>query len=131
MGTYIIKYIRKCKRCNSNKLLYKFANAGTVNGKNYKRYYCKKCYSVIKALARKRKSDWMIEYKSTLQCSECGYDKNPRVLHFHHISNKDKVYNVSDMVCNGYSVANIKREIRKCIVLCANCHHEKHNVIKQ
>jgi len=127
MGTYIIKYIRKCKRCKRNKLLYKFANAGTVKGKNYKRYYCKKCYSVVKGQARKRKSDWLIEYKSTLQCSKCGYDKNPRVLHFHHISNKNKVYNVSDMVGKGCSITNIKKEIRKCIVLCANCHQEKHN----
>ena len=127
MGTYIIKYIRKCRRCKRNKLLYKFANAGTVKGKNYKRHHCKKCYSAIKGQARKRKSDWLIEYKSTLQCSKCDYDRNPRALHFHHVSNKNKAYNVSDMVGKGCSIANIKKEIRKCIVLCANCHQEKHN----
>ena len=85
----MIKYIRKCKRCKRNKLLYKFANAGTIKGKNYKRYYCKKWYSAVKGQARKRKSDWLIEYKSTLQCSQCSYDKNPRALHFHHTSNKN------------------------------------------
>ena len=41
--------------------------------------------------------------------------------------NKDKIYNVSDMIGRGYSITNIKKEIRKCIVLCANCHQEKHN----
>jgi hypothetical protein len=127
MGVYIRKYIRKCKHCKCIKLLYKFANAGVMKGKHYKRYECKKCYNKIKKQDTQIKRNWMIEYKSTLQCFICGYHENQTALHFHHISKKDKKHNVSDMVGRGYSITNIKKEIRKCIVLCANCHYEYHN----
>jgi|TARA_R100001530_G_scaffold91227_1_gene63371 hypothetical protein len=123
---YIKRYVRKCKECNRTKTLSKFANAGTVKGVKYKRYICRKCYTILKGKARNKKRDWLIEYKSTLLCERCGYDKNPRALHFHHKNNVDKMCNVGDMVGRGYSISSIKKEISKCIVLCANCHHEKH-----
>jgi hypothetical protein len=123
---YIKKYVRKCKRCKRTKTLSKFANAGTIKGVKYKRRLCKKCYTISKSKARQKKRDWYVEYKSTLLCENCGYDKNPRVLHFHHKNKKDKMHNVSDMIGNGYSIDSVKKEINKCIVLCSNCHQENH-----
>lgn len=60
-------------------------------------------------------------------CSVCGYKEHHVALHFNHIDPSNKVRNVS--AC--HSVKAVKEEIRKCEVLCANCHaiktvEEKH-----
>lgn len=39
---------------------------------------------------------------------------------------KEKEYNISKMVHEGFSINRIKEEIKKCEVLCSNCHRELH-----
>ena len=36
------------------------------------------------------------------------------------------MFNIADAVRNGLSLDTIKKEIKKCIVLCANCHAIRH-----
>ena len=55
-------------------------------------------------------------------CSVCGYKKSLDALCFHH--KRDKKYIVSRMSQN--SRKSIKEEIRKCILVCHNCHSEIH-----
>ena len=56
-------------------------------------------------------------------CSHCGYKKNPVALQFHHVDPSTKLYNVACMRRSSYKQwGKIKTEMRKCIVLCANCH---------
>ena len=52
-------------------------------------------------------------------CMDCG-ESNHIVLDFDHL--KDKKYNISRMIHDGFSWAAIKKEIAKCEVVCANCH---------
>lgn len=52
-------------------------------------------------------------------CSHCGM-KVPVCLDFHHL--RDKVINIAEAVKQGYSIEKLKEEIRKCIILCSNCH---------
>jgi hypothetical protein len=59
------------------------------------------------------------EIKQNSGCADCGLT-NPIVLDFDHL--KDKKYNVSRMIHDGFSWAAIKKEIAKCEVVCANCH---------
>jgi transcription elongation factor Elf1 len=59
------------------------------------------------------------EIKKSSGCLDCG-ESNPIVLDFDHL--KDKKYNVSRMIHDGFSWAAIKKEIAKCEVVCANCH---------
>ena len=61
----------------------------------------------------------LTEIKVSTGCIDCG-NKNPIVLDFDHL--KDKKYNVSRMIHDGFSWAAIKKEIAKCEVVCANCH---------
>jgi hypothetical protein len=42
------------------------------------------------------------------------------MLDFDHI--KDKKYNISRMIHDGFSWKAIKKEVEKCEVVCANCH---------
>lgn len=65
-----------------------------------------------------------IEFKKTLSCNICK-ENRWYVLDFHHKDN-NKEYDVSSMSTGRYSWENILKEIKKCEVLCANCHREKH-----
>lgn len=57
------------------------------------------------------------------RCEKCGYDKELRILHFHHINGgKDKLGNISEMK----SQKKILEESKKCILLCSNCHALEH-----
>lgn len=60
-------------------------------------------------------------YRRICGCSECNI-KDPRVLQYDHIDNSDKKGCISRMISRGQSVETVKAEIRKCRILCANCH---------
>jgi hypothetical protein len=58
------------------------------------------------------------------KCQVCGYDKCITALEFHHINPEEK-----EMSFNGKdncSWDKTREELKKCILLCANCHREAH-----
>lgn len=65
-------------------------------------------------------------YKSFLKCHDCGlsFRNKPYLCDFHHIDSSNKEVLVSRM--STYSKKAIKKEISKCVPLCANCHRERH-----
>jgi hypothetical protein len=55
-------------------------------------------------------------------CVDCD-ESDPIVLQFDHLPGLEvKFMDVSKMVHDGYSWATITKEIKKCEVVCANCH---------
>ena len=60
--------------------------------------------------------------KLFLGCSICGYKKCNEALQFDHVDVYNKTMDISRM--SGYSFKSLKNEMRKCRVLCANCHAE-------
>ena len=69
------------------------------------------------------------EYKASLKCTKCGFD-HIAALDFHHIDPNEKEHNVNRLVSNK-SFAKAYEEIKKCIVLCANCHRIHHHEEKK
>jgi hypothetical protein len=59
------------------------------------------------------------------KCQMCGYDKEIRILEFHHKTNskEDAISNLCD---GSHSWEEIKKELDKCELLCPNCHALKH-----
>lgn len=58
-------------------------------------------------------------------CSRCGYARNLAALDFHH-TDGTKETNISDLlVCHDRT--RLENELRKCVLLCRNCHHEHHH----
>lgn len=57
-------------------------------------------------------------------CCKCGYNKSPRALSFHHKDPKTKSFGVSGNHCRSWE--QVKKELDKCELLCANCHAELH-----
>jgi len=58
-------------------------------------------------------------------CAICG-EKNPDKLTFHHVDKDDKEYKISDLVVQR-RFNLLTKELRKCIVLCYDCHRKVHS----
>lgn len=58
------------------------------------------------------------------KCERCGYDRYPGALHFHHLDEENKLFNISGS--HGYSLGALQEEVKKCVLVCANCHAELH-----
>lgn len=68
---------------------------------------------------------WLRGYKqATDGCRRCPED-DPHCLVFHH-SEGDKRDTVANMVSDEYPKSDIRAEIDKCVLLCANCHRRVH-----
>jgi len=52
-------------------------------------------------------------------CNNCGYNKNPYSLDFHHIDKNNKSFTISSSYLSGTkSFDDVLNEINKCEVLC-------------
>jgi hypothetical protein len=77
--------------------------------------------NITKAKARSR---WQT-FKATLKCNRCG-ENHPATLDFHHIDSSDPTNRkVHKLMSNG-RYRDAMEEIKKCEVLCANCHRKHH-----
>lgn len=56
-------------------------------------------------------------------CRECGYGACAAALQFHHLDPQAKAFALSDKGV-ARSMAALRAEAAKCILLCANCHAE-------
>lgn len=61
------------------------------------------------------------------KCSMCGYDKNLSALTFHHLNPEEKEFTITSRIFMRASKEDIEKEIKKCVLLCQNCHHEIHH----
>lgn len=123
--------IKICSDCKQEKDISLF-----VYDKSRNRYLsvCKPCTSIrTQKHKKKNPKKWKDYSKDTNQrrakfiqelkiegCKKCG-DKRYYVIDFHHIDPSKKNFSISDV-----SVKLIKEEVKKCILLCSNCHREFH-----
>jgi hypothetical protein len=96
--------------------------------RNYQRSWHQRHREKRLAKSYKRKAaihEYVQEIKSQLCCADCG-ERHPATLQFHHLNSEDKMFNIGNAIRDGISLDRIKKEIEKCIVLCANCHAIRH-----
>ena len=89
-------------------------------------HYLKNKATVIqrtKESKAQQKLEWH-SFKQSLKCTKCGF-AHPAALDFHHEDPTEKEYNVHRLIANG-QFAKAYEEIKKCIVLCSNCHRIHH-----
>jgi len=60
------------------------------------------------------------------KCQICEYDKCSSALEFHHLDLKEKDFSFGATRANPKKWEHIIIELRKCILLCVNCHREVH-----
>lgn len=57
------------------------------------------------------------------KCRVCNYKRCKCSLVFHHYNKFKKEYNISDLIAR-HNWTKIRKEIRKCVLVCSNCHGE-------
>jgi hypothetical protein len=130
-----IKEIQKYYLIHNLEETAKFFSIGKSTVKKYakKRVYLsedeKKANAVTSVVKRRKKiKEKAINYKGGC-CQKCGYNKCVGALEFHHLNPNEKDFSLSS---NGYSLSweTIKKELDKCILVCANCHREIHEELR-
>lgn len=114
-----------CRSCGATKSIESFPLANIIEGVTYRRNKCDDCYNETKVSRKQRLREWLDDYKRGLVCECCG-ENDFRVLEFHHNDPSDKEDAVAQMVAQGNSKTRIVNEIKKCKILCANCHRRHH-----
>ena len=100
----------RCASCSEASREYYRAYTATYRGNTARKK------SVIKnRLARK---EWLNSIKTQSGCVDCGYNTHPEVLQFDHL--EDKTFGISSN--RNLAKSRILEEIKKCQVVCANCH---------
>lgn len=112
--------VKVCSKCGVEK---------GVNADNFylpRTSWCKICHKKGATARGKAKEErrrrHINRYKVLKGCQHCGYNDNPVALDFHHSG--DKVGGVAGMLT--HTRKKLFTEIRKCTVLCANCHRVEH-----
>lgn len=120
-----------CKACNYKKS-HEIRKAKTPEerSKHWKTFWSKKENRDKKYKATKdrykRAKIMAVEYLGGC-CSVCGYKKCIEALEFHHISPALKERSRGQAaVDRRLSFNSNKKELDKCVLLCSNCHREKH-----
>lgn len=79
--------------------------------------------AVVNAQAKKRRddiNDFLRAHKLQAGCLDCGYASHHAALEFHHLGDKDMNLSFAK------SLSMAKNEMKKCVVLCSNCHRIRH-----
>lgn len=77
-------------------------------------------YLYVKKSRDKRKEQMV--YVMGGKCQICGYNKCIAALDFHHINPQEKSFAFNK--AKNYSWDKIIQELKKCVLVCANCHRE-------
>ncbi len=128
--------MKKCPRCKNKKPLADYGKNNT--NKDSLQDYCRSCvrsinheyYLKTPHLNQQRQKyklenkhiarQYVNEYLRSHPCTDC-HESDIILLDFDHTSN-NKVSAISSMISSGVKLDNIKTEISKCAVRCANCH---------
>jgi len=112
-----------CCKCKEEKPLSEF------HKKNAERLqsYCKPCLYEI------QKSRWISRKIEAVElmggkCCKCGYSKNFNALQFHHLDPSQKDFDWNQLRLRSWN--SVVLELKKCILVCGNCHCEIHWPVK-
>jgi len=86
-----------------------------------------KCREKTYERTRKRKqriATYILQIKNQAIC-KCG-ENHPACLVFHHRNPEEKEFDIATAVRNGYGEVRLAKEIKKCDLMCSNCHLKLH-----
>jgi len=90
-------------------------------GRGRSRRRCKRCVGEAVTRRHQKVKRTLVE-EAGGRCTVCGYGRCIVNLHFHHMDPATKSFAMS--MATGKSIAAYRAEMRKCVLVCANCHGE-------
>lgn len=119
----------KCIDCENELPISEFQKQGTTSAGTRK--YCSRCKNCFKIYAVTKNYDKRKNFinEAKKECCVCGYIRYKGALEFHHTKPETKLFEIADTVYKKRkSVTDemLEEEIKKCVVLCSNCHREYH-----
>lgn len=81
----------------------------------------------------KKVLDWRRRTKERMvnsfggKCGICKQTFPNEVFDFHHLNPEEKELKLTSLMVNGNSWEKIVKELKKCVMLCANCHRQVHS----
>lgn len=129
-----------CSKCKIKKKLkdFYFRKSGKRSGTCYEK--CKECMKTrgrsyyhinhdrqlkLAILRRNKTKDQMRKFLIIIKdepCADCKQKYPSYVMDFDHRHGKKKEHNIARMIIGGWSKTKIEKEIKKCDIVCANCH---------
>ena len=114
---------KQCTKCGKILPITEFNWRSKTKGT--RRSECKYCHSDYMKQKYQEKKNIVQSIKSSCSCAKCG-DTRGYVLDFHHINPEEKEDSIARLTSNNSKLDRVYDEIKKCVVLCANCHREFH-----
>jgi transposase len=85
-------------------------------------FRCRTCRGEAVVRRRRRVKQILVD-EAGGRCRLCGYDRSVVALEFHHLDPREKGFGVASGGV-ARSLARVRAEVRKCVLLCSNCHAE-------
>ena len=104
-------FMRICKLCKK-----KF--------KDYQDRCISRCGSCNTKIRRFRAKAAAIKYLGG-RCGNCEWHGDQAAFQFHHKNSKGKEFEIGNVANKSWN--SIKKEMQKCVLLCANCHMIEHS----
>ena len=96
--------------------------------KETRTYRDRAAYLIQAVSRRRRRLKELAVAKKGGRCMFCGYNKCVAALDFHHLESKNFGFSRERIT---RSWEKIEKELRKCVLVCSNCHREIHAGILQ
>lgn len=126
--------MKQCTKCKVQKNDEDFVFKNKEKG--IRQSVCKECQKIYKLkhyyknkeahyFRNQKTHDKIKTYSNSIKktgCKICG-ENEICTLDYHHLQNKEE--NIAKLLRGG-SLKKVKEEIKKCVVLCANCHRKVH-----
>ena len=109
------KAVLTCQQCGR---VYRYSRT-----KGHSRKRCNSCIADSRRPLVKQRA---IAYKGG-KCQVCGYNRTPRSLGFHHTNPAKKDFGIGANTTRSWN--SVRKELDKCVLVCANCHGEIHDGI--
>lgn len=118
-----------CQRCQTEKPIDDFyenrRKSKATEGLEWAGHdsYCKLCRSVQRGERREQLKRQAVDYLGGC-CVDCGLVDIPDVYDFHHLDPMVKEERIALIIQRSW--ARVVEELKKCVLLCANCHRKRH-----
>ncbi len=104
---------------------HKCTSCGEVNESSFykgRKRACKKCVNQNDTIIKRNRKIAAIHHMGG-RCVDCGYNRYYGALDFHHL---DKSTKEGQIKFGNWGMSRILKELEKCVLLCSNCHRERH-----